>query len=113
VVGHSSGEIAAAYACRAITAKEAILIAYYRGRVTKKVTLVGGMATIGMGRHEIAQFLIPEVSIACENSHESVTISGDLDKLETVMAAMKEGHPDVFVRLLHVEKAYHSCASLS
>ncbi|EPS41646.1 hypothetical protein H072_4452 [Dactylellina haptotyla CBS 200.50] len=31
VVGHSSGETAAAYACGALTAREAITVAYYRG----------------------------------------------------------------------------------
>ena len=35
VVGHSSGEIAAAYAAQAIAAEDAIMIAYYRGQVTR------------------------------------------------------------------------------
>jgi acyl transferase domain-containing protein len=108
VVGHSSGEIAAAYACRAITAKEAILVAYYRGQVTKKVTVDGGMAAIGLGCDDVSPLLVPGVTIACMNSHKSATISGDADKLEAVVAAVKKSHPDVLARILRVEKAYHS-----
>ncbi|CAG8961993.1 hypothetical protein HYFRA_00014100 [Hymenoscyphus fraxineus] len=108
VVGHSSGEIAAAYSVNAITAKEAILIAYYRGQVTKSKTQPGGMAAVGLGREVVAPYLTTGVVIACENSPESVTISGDSDKLQEVMAALKEAKPEAFVRLLRVEKAYHS-----
>lgn len=50
VVGHSSGEIAAAYASGAITADEAITIAYYRGRCALRSTRTGAMAAVGMGR---------------------------------------------------------------
>src|ERR1700709_1484868 len=38
VVGYSSGEIAAAYAVGALTATEAVAIAFLRGAVTKKQT---------------------------------------------------------------------------
>ncbi|KLO91647.1 Uncharacterized protein LW93_4544 [Fusarium fujikuroi] len=41
VVGHSSGEVAAAYAVGAITANEAIAIAFYRGLVAQLQTKVG------------------------------------------------------------------------
>lgn len=53
-------------------------------------------------------YLTSGVVIACENSPESVTISGDADKIDEVMAALKEAKPDAFNRLLRVEKAYHS-----
>lgn len=108
VIGHSSGEIAAAYAANSITAREAILIAYHRGQITKKQSENGGMAAIGLGRGAILPYLIPGVVIACENSHDSTTISGDLDKLEQVMATLKEKEPEVLNRRLRVEKAYHS-----
>lgn len=57
---------------------------------------------------QIVPYLTAGVVIACENSPESVTISGDADKLDEVMAALKEAKPDAFNRLLRVEKAYHS-----
>ena len=38
VIGHSSGEIAAAYACGRLTAREAIVTAYYRGYIANLTT---------------------------------------------------------------------------
>jgi acyl transferase domain-containing protein len=108
VVGHSSGEIAAAYASKAITAEAAIIIAYYRGKVTKTKTRAGAMAAIGLGREEVAKFLVDGVVIACENSPQSITLSGDADQLDKVLETLKQEQPDVFCRLLKVEMAYHS-----
>ncbi|KAL5392876.1 hypothetical protein DPSP01_000571 [Paraphaeosphaeria sporulosa] len=108
VVGHSSGEIAAAYASKAISAEAAIVIAYYRGMVTRTKTCAGAMAAIGLGREEVARFLVDGVVVACENSPKSVTLSGDAEKLDQVMTIMKKDLPDVFCRHLKVEMAYHS-----
>ncbi|KAJ5521618.1 polyketide synthase [Penicillium freii] len=47
VVGHSSGEIAGAYAAGALTEKEAIIVAWQRGLAVKKQTKSGAMAAIG------------------------------------------------------------------
>ena len=108
VVGHSSGEIAAAYATNAINSAEAILIAYYRGLITKAQHRAGAMAAIGLGREDVTPYLIRGVVIACENSPESVTLSGDVDKLDEVMAKIKLQKPDALNRKLRVSKAYHS-----
>lgn len=108
VVGHSSGEIAAAYAAKAITAETAIIIAYYRGQAIKAQKRSGGMAAVGLGRDGVTRFLLQGVVIACENSPESVTLSGDSGELETVLQNIKTSLPDVFCRRLRVEKAYHS-----
>ncbi|KAJ4346503.1 uncharacterized protein N0V89_010432 [Didymosphaeria variabile] len=108
VVGHSSGEIAAAYASKAISAESAIAIAYYRGMVTKTKSRTGVMAAVGLGRKEMAGVLVEGVVIACENSPKSVTLSGDADKLDEVIKSLKQEQPDVFCRLLRVEMAYHS-----
>jgi acyl transferase domain-containing protein len=108
VIGHSSGEMAAAYAAGAITAEEAIIIAYYRGQVTRKVTSEGGMVAVGLGREEVTPFLTKGVVIACENSGSSVTLSGDQEALSSVCESIEGAIPDVFVRKLQVEMAYHS-----
>lgn len=108
VVGHSSGEIAAAYASQALSAKDAILAAYYRGLVTKNIKTKGGMAAIGLGRSQVKPYLRPGVLIACENSPASVTLSGDLDILDEVSEALKADFPDALVRPLKVDQAYHS-----
>jgi acyl transferase domain-containing protein len=111
VVGHSSGEIAAAYAAGAITAEEAITIAYYRGYSVARAsrTRSGAMAAVGMGRAEATLYLEDGVVVACDNGPNSVTLSGDLDALEGVIEQMKADDGDVFVRLLKTDgMAYHS-----
>ncbi|CAG8152229.1 unnamed protein product [Penicillium salamii] len=108
VVGHSSGEVAAAYAAGALTANEAITIAFYRGQVTRLQTKPGAMAAIGMGADTVQQYLKPGVIVACENSPRSVTLAGDAQEVEEVVASIKEGKPDLLARKLQVDKAYHS-----
>lgn len=108
VVGHSSGEIAAAYAARAIPFREAIIISYYRGYVAKKPSLAGGMAAVGLGAAAASALLKEGVVVACENSPKSVTLSGDVEQLDKVLVAIKESKPDVLARILNVDMAYHS-----
>jgi acyl transferase domain-containing protein len=109
VIGHSSGELAAAYASGAITSAEAIIGAYYRGLVTKQQTRPGAMAAVGLGRKDVAAYLTGGVTIACENSPESTTLSGDADQVDVVIGKIRKSHPDVLTRRLRVEMAYHSC----
>lgn len=108
VVGHSSGEIAAAYATGAISMEAAIIFAYYRGHVTKQQTLVGAMAAVGLGPQDVSRFLTEGVVAACENSPQSCTISGDKDKVLEVIAKIKAELPDCLARPLKVDMAYHS-----
>ncbi|KAL8721904.1 MAG: hypothetical protein Q9225_001500 [Loekoesia sp. 1 TL-2023] len=53
VVGHSSGELAAAYAAGALTAKEAVIGAYQRGQAAKLQNRKGAMAAVGLGWDEV------------------------------------------------------------
>ncbi|KAI1379651.1 fatty acid synthase S-acetyltransferase [Hypoxylon crocopeplum] len=108
VVGHSSGEIAGAYAAGALTAGEAIIVAHHRGAVTAKQKRPGSMAAIGMSWKDTEACLIPNVTIACDNSPKSVTISGDTKDVKAVVAAIKKSRSDVLARMLQVDKAYHS-----
>lgn len=99
---------AAAYAANVITSEAAITVAYYRGQVTKLQTRPGGMAVIGMGRKEIISYLVRGVVIACENSPRSVTLSGDQEQLDGIVKRVNAEQPEVSVRHLKVEMAYHS-----
>ena len=109
VVGHSSGELAGAYAAGALTAKEAIIGAYQRGQAAKLQNKKGAMAAVGLGWNEVEPFLNrPRVVIACENSPKSVTLSGDAEEVQATVDRIKEAHPDITARMLKVEKAYHS-----
>ena len=109
VIGHSSGEIAGAYAAGALTAEEAIISALHRGAVTNLQKRSGAMAAVGMSWKETERYLVANVAIACDNSPRSVTISGDVDKVEAVIADIHKSQPDVMAQKLQVDKAYHSC----
>ncbi|CAI7654524.1 unnamed protein product [Penicillium viridicatum] len=115
VTGHSSGEIAAAYATGAITLEEAMAAAYYRGRIASKIKvehpkLRGGMLAVGAGPTEVRAIIksanLPAVDVACENSPDSVTVSGDESILDE-LAALLEAQ-GLFNRKLRVDVAYHS-----
>ncbi|GLB14914.1 type I Iterative Polyketide synthase (PKS) [Aspergillus tubingensis] len=109
VVGHSSGEIAAAYAAGAITARAAIIIAYYRGLAVKKqADGKGTMAAVGLSPDGVRPYLQDGVVIACHNSPHSVTLSGDLHAMGSVTDRIKTEIPEVLCRRLKVSTAYHS-----
>lgn len=111
VIGHSSGEIAAAYASGALTMQEAIICAYVRGWATTEAGRPGGMAAVGLSAEDCKSFLhnsTGKVVIACENSSSNVTISGDGEEMDKIIEAIRASDEDVFVRRLHVDRAYHS-----
>ncbi|SPB43239.1 unnamed protein product [Aspergillus niger] len=78
VIGHSSGEIAAAYAAKAIPLRTAIILAYYRGLCAMSCPQSGGMAVVGLGRNVVKKYLKDGLVVACENGPETVTISADM-----------------------------------
>lgn len=114
VVGHSSGEIAAATAAGYLTPEEAIQVAFYRGKAALDLYDSSmpkvGMLAVGLGVDSIIQEHVQtyagSIAIACVNSPNSVTLSGHVSKLEEVKTALQaRGH---FARLLQVNLAYHS-----
>lgn len=108
VVGHSSGEIVAAYAAGFISMSASITIAYYRGDAMKSIDKEGAMAAIGLRPSIVGSFLTPGVEIACENSASSTTISGDSQKVVQVMEKIEKEYSGALVLLLQVPVAYHS-----
>lgn len=114
VTGHSSGEVAAAFASGVIDMKAALAIVYTRGSLTTAFQQVinrrGGMLAAGLSREEAKPYIDSltqgKVVVACVNSPSSVTISGDLpaiDELETFLV-----QAGIFARRLRVDAAYHS-----
>ncbi|KAK5987019.1 Highly reducing polyketide synthase gloL [Cladobotryum mycophilum] len=108
VVGHSSGEIGAAYAAGSLTLAQAIICAFYRGLVMKRQTRVGRMAAVALSPEAVKPYLANGVEVACENSPQSVTISGDAEGVENTVKTIEAANLDVFVRQLRVDIAYHS-----
>ncbi|RAL12372.1 uncharacterized protein BO97DRAFT_451580 [Aspergillus homomorphus CBS 101889] len=108
VIGYSSGEVVAAYAAKAISMETAITIAYMRGCCVQTSSSSGAMAVVGLGKDIVVDFLIDGVVVACENSPESVNISGEKSRLTAVVNRILEANPETFTRYLAVEVAYHS-----
>ncbi|KAI0887773.1 uncharacterized protein GGS22DRAFT_185152 [Annulohypoxylon maeteangense] len=115
VAGHSSGEIAAAYASGRATAADAIVAAYLRGRSVTDNKQEGAMLAVGLGPDQLRNsgYLDDEdpkngrVQIAAINSPGSVTVSGDTIAIEALAARL--GVDGIFHRLLKTGGiAYHS-----
>ncbi|KAL9074012.1 MAG: hypothetical protein Q9157_004553 [Trypethelium eluteriae] len=110
VVGHSSGEMAAAYASGHITAAEAIMAAYFRGQAVSKSKKNGAMLAVGLGVDQVSGYLQgkeEQITIAAFNSPGSVTLSGDAHAIKAI--SMQLTKDNVFNRVLRTSGcAYHS-----
>jgi acyl transferase domain-containing protein/NADPH:quinone reductase-like Zn-dependent oxidoreductase/NAD(P)-dependent dehydrogenase (short-subunit alcohol dehydrogenase family) len=119
VVGHSSGEIAAAYSIGTLSHRDALAAAYFRGKAAAKlqhrkaagegITSALGMMAVGCSREEAEDLLAQSkvhATVACINSPFSVTLSGESSALEALRSILEER--GVFARRLKVDVAYHS-----
>lgn len=113
VIGHSSGEVAAAFAAGAISRESAWRIAYYRGVLAEKLVNTGAMIAVGAGPEQ-AKMYVDEinangngtVAIACVNSPKNVTVSGAPQAIGRLAALLAVN--GVFGRKLRIANAYHS-----
>lgn len=115
VTGHSSGEVAAAFTAGAIDMRSAMAIVYMRGALTSSFQEKigsgrGGMVAVGLGKEAaetyIAKLTTGKVVVACINSPESVTVSGDIAAIKELESLLVGD--GIFARQLKVEAAYHS-----
>ena len=109
LLGHSVGEVAAAYLAGVFSLEDAVRIIYQRGR-TMELAPEGGRMLAASITTELAQQLIDEcgarISLAAVNSPSSVTLSGEGDTLEE-LADLLEAR-GTFCRFLKVRYAFHS-----
>ncbi|KAF4305832.1 putative polyketide synthase protein [Botryosphaeria dothidea] len=113
VVGHSSGEIAAAYCAGAITRAAAVKIAWLRGRFAGTVAErngKGAMMAVGASgeslKERLAGLTAGKAVVAAFNSPKACTVSGDeaaVDELQDILTVEQ-----VNSTKLKVEVAYHS-----
>ena len=117
-VGHSSGEIAAAFATGAISRESAWMIAYFRGlavAITRDlVQSVGAMVAIMTTPELLTPLLVQlnaahphdHVVIACYNSPSNLTISGSREAVNRLILVLKDAK--ITFKPLNVDIAYHS-----
>ena len=117
VMGHSSGEIAAAYACESLALESALLISYHRGllastRLERNSKLRGAMLAANVSETEAERYIRRvdpsrgRAVVACVNSPGSVTLSGDRPAIVSIQNMFEARQ--IFARRLRVGTAYHS-----
>ena len=110
VLGHSSGETAAAFAAGALSLSSCMAIAYHRGELASKLAGRGAMIAIGATVAEVTSLLEKvvdgEAVIACINSPSLITVSGDIAAVDTLQTLATDA--DYLARRLKIDVAYHS-----
>jgi acyl transferase domain-containing protein/NADPH:quinone reductase-like Zn-dependent oxidoreductase/acyl carrier protein len=108
VVGHSSGEMAAACVAGALSLADALAVAYHRGRLQHRTSGTGGMIAAGISADEAAELVSGRehlVALAAVNGPASVTLSGDVGALDEIGGSLdRQGR---FCRRLPVRVPYH------
>ncbi len=109
IIGHSVGEVTAAYVAGVLTLEEALLVSYHRSRIQKKAAGAGKMLAVSMNQEQCTSLLREmkgEVSIAAINSPTAVTLAGDALALQSIQEYLTQrGEAG---RFLQVEVPYHS-----
>ncbi|KAI0015071.1 BcPKS1, polyketide synthase [Xylariomycetidae sp. FL0641] len=114
VVGHSSGEIAAAYATGALSLSSALRVSYFRGKFAAVLkassTGTGAMLAADLSVKELRMIIDEQatgkIHIACVNSPRNTTVSGyelDIDTLKQYLDKRS-----IRSRKLRTGVAYHS-----
>ncbi|WP_405490117.1 beta-ketoacyl synthase N-terminal-like domain-containing protein [Nocardia sp. NBC_00511] len=108
VVGHSVGEVSAAYVTGMLSLHDALLVGYHRARLQATTAGSGGMLAIGLPQAAALELIEGDelVSIAAVNSPSAVTLAGDEQRLDEIAESLTED--GVFARRLQVEVPYHS-----
>ncbi|UII23300.1 type I polyketide synthase [Fulvivirga ligni] len=109
VVGHSMGEVAAAYISGSISINEAAQIICNRSKLMKTMSGKGGAMAVTELTLEQAERVVkryPELSIAVNNSPKSTVLAGAEQAIEEIIAELdKQGR---FTRRVKVDVASHS-----
>lgn len=112
VTGHSVGEVAAAWACGALSLAEAVKVIYYRSHYQGKTKGQGQMTAIGLSEQEITPLLndprFSDLHLAGINSNRGVTIAGSAEQLSLLETEIEARN--IFFKRLDLDYAFHSPA---
>lgn len=111
VVGHSVGEIAAAYASGALDLEQAALVIVRRSEAQAMTRGLGRMAAVTMDSHAIGARIGRSggrIELAAINSPNAVTLAGEAEALEALVETLSAEGVDA--RMLDLDYAFHSRA---
>jgi len=109
VVGHSLGEVAAAYVAGALSLDDAVRVICHRSQLVKRTIGQGAMAAVELSIEEARRVLVDSedrVSIAVSNGPTSTVLSGDPAALAAILDQLQRR--DIFCRMVKVDFASHS-----
>ena len=109
VVGHSMGEVAAAYVAGALTMEDAVRVIVTRSRLLARIAGHGAMALLDLDESETNERIAgiaDRVSVAAVNGPRSTVISGDPATIDNLLAELDD--EGVFCRRVKVDVASHS-----
>ncbi|QKV96312.1 SDR family NAD(P)-dependent oxidoreductase [Streptomyces sp. NA02950] len=110
VVGHSQGEIAAAYVAGGLSLPDAIRIVAVRSRLVRdRLAGLGGMMSVALPVERVAELIAPyegRVSVAAMNGPAAVVVAGDPEALDAVMAVCER--EEIRARRVNVDYASHT-----
>ncbi|MFT4925581.1 MAG: acyl transferase domain-containing protein [Phenylobacterium sp.] len=109
IVGHSAGEVAAAYCAGALSFDDAIKVIYHRSQLQHTTEGQGRMLAVALTEAALKPYLAgveDKVSIGAINSEDAITLSGDADCLQSICDQLDD--KGIFARFLKVAVPYHS-----
>ncbi|KAI8043079.1 hypothetical protein M5D96_004405 [Drosophila gunungcola] len=98
IVGHSAGELGAAYMDGCLTAEQTVLAAYWRGRSVLDTPDLprGKMAAVGLSWEQIGSHIPADCYPVCHNSDDNCTVSGPPASMDAMVKKLTE--EGIFVR---------------
>jgi len=109
VVGHSLGEVAAAYVAGALSRADAVRIICGRSESLRRVSGQGQMAVVELTVEEAEAAIVgyeDEVSVAVSNSPQSTVLSGGREALEAIRDEVER--KGIYWQYVKVDVASHS-----
>ncbi|QKW37147.1 SDR family NAD(P)-dependent oxidoreductase [Actinomadura sp. NAK00032] len=110
VLGHSVGEVAAAYVSGALSSAQAAQVIAERSTAQARARGWGRMAAVGLPEDAARRLLAghPGVEVAAVNTDRDVTVAGPEEALTALGEELAAG--ETFFRMLDLEYPFHSSA---